>query len=325
MANRTGADGADSSSDAITRAAALEREDFTQAVIQFEKKSHAVVQSSLFQPITSAFDGAQFGDLTRVPIEVMSTICSMLDAKSVFRFSHVNRRARETMATVPSFKRVRDYGSEALRAVLKTGFGSHLSVADIDRALTSSECVVCKEFGCFFFIPLAARCCFECLRCEDELGAIKLSDLQYIAERSAAELRKAVPVLRTLPGTYRDVYLRTVAKPRRRRIDIVSEKTGLAYAVAQGKVDVPDLRLNCEMVDCYRFMAATRLPYFDTDAGVADAGLCCRGCHEARQTAAVATWTSDFKVRQKMFLKPKFLEHFVSCAAAQECHLSARS
>ncbi|KAK6209052.1 n-acetyltransferase ats1 [Pestalotiopsis sp. IQ-011] len=325
MANRTGADGADSSSDAIIRAAALERDDFTQAVIQFEKRYHVAVQSSLFQPITSASDGAQFGDLTRVPIEVMSTICSMLDAKSAFQFSHVSRRARETTATVPAFSRVRAYGSEALRAVLKTGFGSHLSVADIDRALTSSECVVCKEFGCFFFIPLAARCCFECLRCEDELGAIKLSDLQYIMERSAAELKKAVPVLRTLPGTYRDVYLRTVAKPRRRRMDILSEKTGLAYAVAQGEVDAPDLRLNCEMVDCYRFMAATRLPFFDTGTGVADAGLCCRGCREARQTAAVATWTSDFKVRQKMFLEPKFLEHFASCTAAQECCRSARS
>lgn len=325
MADRIGAGGADASEDAIIRAAALERDDFTQAVIQFEKKSHAVVQSSLFQPITSTSDGAQFGDLTPVPIEIMSTICSMLDAKSAFQFSHVSRRARETTATVPAFKRVRDYGSEAMRAVLKTGFAPHLSVADIDRALTSSECVVCKDFGCFFFIPLAARCCFECLRCEDELGAIKLSDLQYISERSAAELKKAVPVLRTLPGTYRDVYLRTVAKPRRRRMDIVSEKTGLAYAVAQGEVDAPDLRLNCEMVDCYRFMAATRLPFFDIDTGVADAGLCCRGCHEARQTAAVATWTSDFKVRQKMFLKPKFLEHFSNCAAAQECYRSTSS
>ncbi|KAF3024794.1 hypothetical protein E8E14_008582 [Neopestalotiopsis sp. 37M] len=306
--------------DAIIRAAAFEREDFTQTVIQFEQSSHSAVQASLFQPIASKSSGAQFGDLTGVPIEVMSTICMMLDAKSALSFSHVSRRARETTATVPAFKRVAEHGSEALRAVLKTGYGPHLSVADIDSALTSKECVMCKHFGCFFFIPAASRCCYECLRCEPELGAIKLSDVGYISGGSSMPvIKKSLQVLRTLPGTYKDVYHRTVAKPRRRRVDIVSEKKAMAFAEEQGEEDAEILRLNCEMTDCYRFMAATRLPFFDAEARMADHGLCCKGCQESKQTAAVATWTRDFKVRQRMFLRSEFLQHFSSCTAAQEC------
>ncbi|ETS73666.1 hypothetical protein PFICI_14612 [Pestalotiopsis fici W106-1] len=333
MPKKRGASGtrptSSSDDDAIIRAAAYERDDLTQVVIQFEQSSHSAVQSLLFQPISSMSGGAQFGNLTSLPIEVISTICMMLDAKSAFFFSHVSRRARETTATIPAFRRVAEHGSETLRAVLKTGYGPHLSVGDIDSALTSKECIVCKHFGCFFFIPEASRCCYECLRCEPDLGVMKLSDVPRILEESSTEvLKKSIPVLRTLPGTYRDVYHRTATKPRRRRVDIVSENKAIAYAAEKTVSDAEVLRKvyaywrpSFDMTDAYRFMAATRLPYFDIEAGTADNGLCCKGCQESQQTApAVATWTRDFKVRQRMFLRPEFLHHFASCPAAQERH-----
>ncbi len=279
-------------------------------VLSLHPKQHDPVRNTLFRPIgthrAQTYDlGPQLG---RLPFELVSLVCQELDVTSAFRFSHVNRTAREALASVREFRHLAAHALETLCVLLRTNLGGHVGVGQVYGALTARECELCGAFGGFFFLLTARRCCLTCVASAPEMRVGHVSRVAEEVGVSAGVLERGgrLPVLHTLPDA-------------RKRIVAVEHAVRVLRECGEGEPEAVVARWPDSLT--LRFAAATSLPYLDPREGEAQCGLSCKGC----QLAFEADFSDDhLELRDRFYSRAEFMEHFDECPAAEKLWASSR-
>ncbi len=277
--------------------------------ITLHPHTHTPIRQSLLAPLAQSPTYA-LGTLTRLPFEIVSMIALELDVTSAFRLSHVNRTARELLASVREFRHIRENAVEAMCVLLRTGAGSHIPVAGLYKVLTTRDCAFCGAFGGFLFLPAAARCCLTCVASARETRVGYLSRVADATGLTTRELKKAgrLPVVNTLPDSRRCLVAAGQA------VEVMKESGMREEEAEKAVARWPDsLTL--------RFQAATSLPYLDRWSGEVEQGLSCKGCQLA--------FEGDFsdrhlEMRDRMYSREGFAQHVGECSAAGKLLAASR-
>lgn len=103
------------------------------------------------------------GRLDKLPAELMQYILEQLDFRALSNLSQASLRGHEIVHANSSYEKVMRHAPEALVALSRTKLITYHSAALIRKALFSSECISCREFGSYLFLPTCQRCCWQCL------------------------------------------------------------------------------------------------------------------------------------------------------------------
>lgn len=291
--------------DAVLDVASYNRGDFELPVVTVHPSQHDGVRSTVFQCLGRPHD-YDLGRLGRLPFEIVSLICLELDVSSAVRFSHVNRTAREVLASIREFRHLGAHALECLCVLLRTGLAPHVGVLDIYSALTTQHCALCRSFGGFCFLPTATRCCLTCIASAPATQMSYLSRVADAAGCSRTDLERRLPVLHTLPDSRRC---------------IVAAQHALQSLREAGLEDPEEVISRWPDSLTLRFQAATSLPFLDRATGQAEPGVSCKGC----QIAFESDFSDDhLELRDRFYSKSGFLEHFDECEPAQKLWSSSQ-
>ncbi|PWY85818.1 hypothetical protein BO94DRAFT_566542 [Aspergillus sclerotioniger CBS 115572] len=282
----------------IIRTASYHRCDFDLAVIRTNPEDHRPVRTSLVEDIHITY--SCLGKLEILPLEIVHQICLLLDIWSLFRFRQVNRRARQAVSAINSYKVVVSHALEALCITLRTNIATWFLLSDLFDVLCTMNCHFCGAFGGFIFLLSFRRCCFSCIRADALPCVLALSDVKHRIKRRSGRVCSMMPTVRTLPGIYS--MAETV---RKRRTEI--------RALPERRVLLP-------------YMVTTSLPYFDHKRGVVQRGISCSGCQVALEKALRSSRVESgaCAMRDKVYSHNEFLHHLKACQEAQNLWKSRR-
>jgi hypothetical protein len=259
---------------------------------------------------------AGLGMLDCLPLELLWIIFQSLDVESCFNFRQVNRGARHLISNLPKYQAVARHALQCLRAVLQTGIGRYLAIADLYHPLCLGTCSICKKsFGGFLFLPTVTRCCFPCITSSPRLRVVSLWALRTKSGISVRRLRQLLPVVRTLPGAY------TILRRRRvKRTEVVAEVRAMDLLGAMGfPVKTSDIYFNAGAMGyayVWRFMVSTVLPRLDPRTGHVEQGFSCKGCQIVLEKPRWL-WPNDvFDRRDRVYSSEGYLDHFLVCPEA---------
>lgn len=286
--------------------ASYNRANFELPVLTVHPSQHEGVRSTVFQRLGRP-QNYDLGRLGRLPFEIVSLICLELDVSSAFRFSHVNRTAREVLSSAREFRQLGTHALECLCALLRTGLAPHVGVLDVYSALTTQHCVLCGgSFGGFCFLPTATRCCLTCIASAPATQMSYLSRVADTAGCSRTDLERRLPVLHTLPDSRRH---------------IVAAQHALQALQKAGLEDPEETISRWPDSLTLRLQAATTLPFLDRATGQVESGVSCKGC----QIAFEGDYSDHhLELRDRFYSKSGFLEHFDECEAAQKLWASSQ-
>jgi hypothetical protein len=294
-------------SEAILQAVSYHCEDFGRSVIQIDSHQCDQVRSSIFKPFGDGSD-AGLGSLDLLPVEILSSICLMLDVSAGFNFSQVNRRSRAVVASISEYRQIGDHALQALCALLRTDIGHHVAITALHKVLLTRDCQSCGYFAGYLFLPTLTRCCFTCIESAGGLSAAPLEKLANEVNMSADQLGEHIPIFHTLSSTNS-----AASVVRGGRTFLVSERHCIQILRALGRPE-PVLTYFQDMhLPGLGFESSVILPCFNPRTGEIQTGVSCRGCQMAMRTAPSE---EAFKLRQRVYTREKFLDHFKVCGHA---------
>lgn len=309
-------------SEFILEAASYHCEDFGRNVIQIDSHQCDQVRRSIFKPFGDGPD-AGLGSLSPLPVEILSDICLLLDVKSGFNFSQASRRARAVVASIPEYQRIGNHALQALCALLRTDIGHWFEMTLLHKALLTRDCEYCQRFAGYLFLPTLTKCCYACIESARGLSAAPLEKVVNESGWSAGKLKRSAPIVHTLSSTHSANTLRGV------RSFIVAEKWCLQLLRVLGECRPSPIYFQGLHLPGLGFEATVALPCFSLSTGEIQTGVSCRGCQAAMR---IEPSEEAFKMRQRVYTREKFLDHFNVCehaiaiwTAAQEEKPSIRS
>ncbi|KAK2608992.1 hypothetical protein QQS21_002472 [Conoideocrella luteorostrata] len=248
------------------------------------------------------------GTLARLPPEVISYVCLMLDVQSLLTLSQVNRHARNVVATNPQLRRLADHASNCLWVTMKTGLARHITTRSLYHALMTRKCSFCRYFGSFIILPTAQRCCFLCIKNRHDLQPLYLKTICKLSGLSAKRIQaSSIPIMRSIPGTYS---LEQKSIPKRRLVVGAQHARQILLDVGRPLPDKwPDTYL-------LRFTMATFLPWYDSKSGELHRGLACLGCRHAVDDNIFIDGYHER--RDRAYTRQEFLSHISTCQDAYE-------
>lgn len=290
----------------VVRVASYCRWDFDITVIEINPRDHDDIRHSISQPFDCT-PAVTFGRLERLPLEVLHEICSLLDIRSLFRLRQLNRLAREVVSTVQGYRLITRHVLEALCIILRTNMASWFTLPDLLNVLQARDCPACGFFGGFIYLPSFTRCCLPCLQTSVLFRLIQPEKARKKFNVSLGLLRKSIPILKTVPGSYsmEDI-------PRKRRVYLLSEEKITSVLDKPGTTEADELPV-------LRYMAAASFPYLERSNGDVKYGISCAGCQIALEKTLYGSPAADsaLELRDRAHSHEGFLEHFQSCAEAQ--------
>ncbi|WEW57335.1 hypothetical protein PRK78_002800 [Emydomyces testavorans] len=307
------------------------QEEYEKAMIWFPPEEHAPVQDSLKQPFENV-PSVGLGDLECLPYELLRLVCLPLDIHSLFQFRQVNRSARQVVTSLREYQKIAEHAPGALCAILRTRVSHWFTFPDLYTVFCTENCSRCRRFAGFLYLLEFKRYCITCIRTEGTFysassGAAKLNYL------SLDEVRRSMPTLISLPGTYSLEHL-----PRPRRILMVSVSAVTEEAERRGfECEVPkDLDRASQILwlrqeygkmiePCFKYMTCTSLPWYDPATNQIDRGVSCLGCHVAFVRAEWRKKRHAIVRRGLLRSRNGFLKHFQRCPEAQRCWLSSEN
>lgn len=150
---------------------------------------------------TSHSSSSGLGNLDHLPLELLHTILTLLDFRTL---SHITRTCHRGIEVVKSLLEYRDlmlHAPEALAALGKTRLIRHHIAATVHKALRAADCTSCGRYGAFLFLPSCERCCYNCLWSNQSLWLLPRPIAKECFGLSAAGT-KTLPFMRSVPGTY---------------------------------------------------------------------------------------------------------------------------
>ncbi|KAI3390739.1 hypothetical protein diail_8774 [Diaporthe ilicicola] len=302
-------------SEAILRVTSYHRRDWDYAVISAAPGQHDGVRASLFG-VSGSFGGSDLGSLQRLPLELISAICLLLDIRSALAFSQANRRSREVTSSIRQYRQLSEHALHCMWALFRTGLAAYTGVTTLHALLSTDRCAICDSFGGFVFLPTASRCCFDCIESATATRVVPLSDVSKAAGVSVAKLKKAYPVSRSLPGIYS---LRT--KHHKRRRNLLSENQALEILQQTVRGDPQTILEKLPDALSWRHMMSTWLPFVSSAADHPQLGRSCKGCQVAMETGG---GMDAFFRRERSFSDDEFLVHFRDCGEAEQLWHSSK-
>lgn len=289
-------------SDAILRVTSYHRRDFDCAIITAKPGQHDYIRLSLFK-ILGASGNSGPGRLQCPPFELISSICLQFDLHSTLKLTQANRSAREIVASVPQCRQLSEHALECLWTLFRTGLAPHIGIATtLHSTLSTDGCVICGSFGGFISLLTAARCCFHCIESAPALRIVSLHSRCKASRAPAARLKKAPPVLRSLPGTYSS----DMTRQKRRRYLVAGYHT--LELLRTNEVEDPRTTLGkLPESQALRCMASTWLPYVSLATGESQLGRSCKGCQIAMEANIC---DENFSRRERAYSREGFLVTF---------------
>ncbi|KAI0376462.1 F-box domain-containing protein [Hypomontagnella monticulosa] len=294
--------------DAVIRVASYHRTEFDLTVISFNPQTFHHARSSVFKPLGPSI-ASNPTRLESLPLEILTSICLMLDVSAAFYYCQVNRRAREVISSIWEYRQLSEHALECICALLRTRIAPHITMAALYSALTTKNCYLCNSFSGFFFLPTTTRCCFSCISTANRLKAITAKKLSEVSGVSIPQLKRTIPILRVLPGKYS-----TVEVNRGQNELIVAEPHCLDVLRRSG-VKEPRSEFNSwQLWSTPSFAASISLPYFDPITSKIDIGVCCTGC---RQAAERFPPNEILWHQESVYSRDGFMAHFQQCVEAK--------
>ncbi|KAH7165899.1 F-box domain-containing protein [Dactylonectria macrodidyma] len=296
-------------SESILSAASYHCEDFGRSVIQIEDRHFDMVRYSVFKHVSECPDSG-LGALDVLPVEILSSICLMLDVDAGFRFSQVSRRARAIVASVPEYLHLGDHALKCLCALLRTDIGHHVAISTLHSALLNHDCESCGFFAGYLFLPTLTRCCFRCIESAKGLSAAPLEKLASESGMSTEQLKEVIPVFHTLPTLQN-----TATAMRGGRRFLVAEEHCIEILRSIGNPEPMPTYFSSMHLPGFGWEASTTLPSFNPKTGEVQTGVSCKGCQVAMK---ISPSEQAFKLRQRVYSRQKFLDHFQQCSHARK-------
>ncbi|KAF7550070.1 hypothetical protein G7Z17_g5981 [Cylindrodendrum hubeiense] len=237
------------------------------AVIRIDPHQCEVVRSSVFKAFGDCPDEG-LGALDVLPVEILSSVCLMLDIDAGFHFSQVSRRARAVVASIPEYRRLGDHALQSLCALLRTDIGHHVAISTLHSALVTQDCQSCGSFAGYIFLPTATRCCFPCIESAKGLSAAPLEKLSSESGLSVDQLKEAIPIFHTLP-----VLNRTASALRGGRRFLVAEQYCIRILRSIGHPEPTPCYFSQMHLPGFGYQASTALPTFDPKTGEIQTGV----------------------------------------------------
>jgi hypothetical protein len=308
--------------DAIVCASTYHRNDFDRAVIWFTPHTH----SNSVASVLSAFrePTASLGELDRLPLELVNVICLQLDVSSIFYLRQTNARARHVVNALHEFQIVTTHASNAFCALLRTHSASRVSLQEFYRIICTQICSLCTtRYGDLVYLPTWFRCCSQCVRSGDpRVRTVTLASVKRVLHLSKESLEK-LPALTTLPGIYT-----MDERPRSSRMTIVPIQSALSTYSEEncGTRPTQDVVDKLSAQPILTFMACCALLSYNLRTKQIENGMSCAGCQLALQDG-ISTGTGDWAcdVRDMVYSRSGFLEHFVWCEQAQALWLDSNN
>lgn len=303
--------------DAIIRVASYHRRDFNLAVIHSNTSQLDSFGLSLFKSF-SRNPVSTLGPLEALPLELLTTTCLLLDLQSAFCFSHVNSRAKEVIASIWEYRQIREHALQCLWAAFRTGMAPKFGVSALYTALVTKACSLCGAFGRFLFLPTATQCCLPCLESASEFALLSVAQACKATGRSRASLRRLMPILYTIPGTY------GMSETNRKRRGYFVAKTHCSELLQKDGLEPLHTTTSPDPL-LVRYMASSSIPYLDVATGCVQTGLSCKGCQAALEDDAIEIRsTVPFRLRDKVYSREGFLDHFRQCDGAKALWISSK-
>lgn len=190
-----------------------------------------ILEPAKFPILQRATPPFRNGTLDRLPVELIHTVLNRLDLQSLSRLSCVSLQSKAVVEAFPPYRELMHHVPETLRALGKTRLAC-LHTADVlYSSLKSEQCVSCKQFGPYLFLPTCERCCYGCLQWNPSLRVIPVSFAQSCFKLTQCQL-KQLGIMRSVPGRYQ------LQTRRKRRLHLVSVKMAKKLALStHGSID----------------------------------------------------------------------------------------
>lgn len=214
---------------------------------------------------------ASLGNLSSVPIELITAIFLQADISTLFRLRQVNRLARIVASNIRQYRDIATYALGAFRAVLRTRIAIHFTIIDLHASLCAPDCQRCGQFATMLYLPNLKRCCFECDTPLDlEIAVLVTSSDSDM--RSEAGVRPTPPIVRTVPGTYTWNMI-----PHAGGRVLVNKVAMMAVCPSWSKL--VDAEIDQEFAGGKASsLALTGFPYLNPVNGQIEDGFWCEGC-----------------------------------------------
>jgi len=301
-------------SDAILRATAYHRKDFDLSVIWFPTRTHNDF-TTLISP-TSRSQATTLGEIDRLPLELIHNILLQLDVTTTFCMRQTNVRARQIVNGLHEFRVITTHATNPLCALLRTQLASNVTLLAFYRLLCTQKCPICaNSHGNLVYMPTWIRCCSYCLQeYAPELWTRTATVLEQILQLSK-ESRRKLPRLRTLPGIYG-----MDEQPRFALMIVASAQAALSACREETAGPEPPSTIVAGRIKRLNlpYMACCAVPSYNPRTGQTEDGISCAGCQLAIEkgiTTHTGEWAAD--IRDKVYSRKGFLEHFVWCEQAQ--------
>lgn len=241
-----------------------------------------------------------------LPLEIMSSILSLLDLRSLTNFRAVSWGSRALVDGLPKYKSIIHHAPNALRALLSTKTARYFTALDLFKALSSQACVNCgRQFGPLLSMFTCHRYCLSCIKNGAELLCLPLS----AAKRMFLLQPDVINKLRTcwtLPGRYGEIqnaHRRRYTLVRVREIPWIKQSPpylGFEYHDKRGR-------------NSYRFMSMLRIPALAEKTGKLDWGVSCRSCRFGPRI-----WDVENLHANTLYSSDDYSEHFRICESSHE-------
>jgi len=297
--------------------------------------------------VPTAISTNSAGDFDGLPVEMIHNILRKLDFDSLGSMRLVNSKTQSIVDSLPEYKAMITHAPSIIHTLRVTTTSSHFTAEELYGLLINEHCVVCNDFGLFFFIPLGVRCCYPCLYNDPQFGVMTLAKAKTELGIKQEEFREIFPVIRTVPGCY-DWDTRRPLHPRRgliarhcEQITIVSTeqasqlstKTSHKFRTTNSepkltfRFQTPARSGSFMGEPPYRGMAAVAFPWLNQQRRSLEDGILCQGCRfdyklsNERPHPPGPEFRAQFlaarRVAERAYTEDGFHAHFEQCAMAK--------
>lgn len=145
---------------------------------------------------------ASLGRLDKLPVETAQNILSNLDLGTLTSLRSTSQRLNLLVDSLFPYKEVFTHAPDALRALLSTGATRYFTAIDLQNALRSQTCFLCRRrFGAFLYLLECRRCCWHCLVNSHHLMPIAKDAAQLLYHLDAQTMLD-LPTILSIPGAY---------------------------------------------------------------------------------------------------------------------------
>ena len=291
----------------IIRTTTYQRTDTRDSVITFSRHEHNAIRASITTPFPR-ISSASTGSFDLLPVELARMIFLQLDLYSIFKFRQASPNARVLVNSLNEYRLGTTYSLACLCSLLRTKLAGNVSLSEFWQALCTKYCSLCGNFSGYVLLPTWTRCCITCIKDAPEVEMQSLDRVKKSKLLSTAQLRQ-LTVFKTLPGKYT---ARPISYQARVAVVPLQEVESILGSRPQALRPEPHSRQWN-----YRYMAACRLPFYNTSNGTVERGVSCSGCQTAFEEDIIDDRNPGLHVLDFQYARDDFLEHFKWCEQSQ--------